>query len=110
MQLYSLKRHGATMISMFERCRGHRFTLLLVVDSEGTVFGGVGSEEWRNHRDRYFGSGESWLFTFKDDRFAKYTWTRNVRACVRLFFLCVQLLARPLDRTVNSSDPTHPTR
>lgn len=37
----------------------------------------MATEEWRNKRDSYYGSGESFLFTFKNDRFVKYIWTRN---------------------------------
>lgn len=74
--LYTLKKHGAAMHSIFERCKGYQYSLLCLMDTDGVVFGGMASEEWRDRKDRYFGSGESFLFSFKGDRFAKYTWTR----------------------------------
>jgi hypothetical protein len=75
--LYSLKRHGAALVSLFERCRGHCQTLLVVQDEDGVVFGGFATDEWRNKGDAYFGDGQSFLFSFKGDRFAKYSWTRS---------------------------------
>jgi hypothetical protein len=75
--LYSLKKHGAAMHSIFERCKSHRYSLLCLSDSDGVVFGGMASEEWKDRKDRYFGSGESFLFSFKGDKFVKYTWTRS---------------------------------
>jgi hypothetical protein len=75
--LYSLKKHGAAMRSIFERCKSHRYSLLCLSDSDGVVFGGMASEEWKDRKDRYFGSGESFLFSFKGDKFVKYTWTRS---------------------------------
>jgi len=75
--LYTLKKHGAAMHSIFERCKGHRYSLLCLMDSDGVVFGGMASEEWKDRKDRYFGSGESFLFSFKGDKFVKFTWTRS---------------------------------
>lgn len=75
--LYSLKKHGTAMHTIFERCKDHPYSLLCVVDNDGVVFGGMATEEWRDQKDRYFGSGESFLFSFKSNKFAKYTWTRN---------------------------------
>ena len=45
------------MYSIFERCRGHPYTLLVVQDNQGTVFGGFASDVWRDHKDQYYGSG-----------------------------------------------------
>ena len=67
--LYSLKKHGAALHSIFEKCKGHRYSLLCLMDSDGVVFGGMASDEWRDRKDKYFGSGESFLFTFKGDRY-----------------------------------------
>lgn len=69
--LYSLKRHGTSLVSLFERCRGHRFSLLVVQDEAGAVFGGYATDEWRNKGDAYYGDGQSFLWTFLGDRFTK---------------------------------------
>ena len=55
-QLYSLKRHGAALFSLFERCRGHRFSLLVVQDEDGVVFGGFATDEWGNKGDAFYGT------------------------------------------------------
>lgn len=75
--LYSLKQHGASLISLFERCRGHSASLLVVKDEDGVVFGGYATDEWRNKEDAYYGDGQCFLFSFSGGRFAKYGWTHK---------------------------------
>jgi hypothetical protein len=75
--LYSLKKHGSSLSTVFTNCRGSKYSLLAVQDTEGTLFGAFASDEWRSNGDRYYGSGECFLFTFKGGEFAKYSWTRK---------------------------------
>lgn len=42
-----------------------------MLDSQGTVMGSFQTEPWKDNRDRYYGSGETFIFTFKDGRFVK---------------------------------------
>jgi len=76
-QLYSMKRHGASLKTIFSRCWNHDTTLLLVLDQEGVAFGGFATEQWRDRGEHYFGSGESFLFTFRTGTITKYAWTRH---------------------------------
>lgn len=76
-QLYSLKKHGASLKTIFERCRGSDYSILLVKDSNGAVFGGFASTQWKNRGTNYYGSGECFLFTFKTGDLIKYSWTRH---------------------------------
>lgn len=76
LQIYSLKKDGASLQTVFNRCKGHNHTLVLVQDSMGVAFGGFATDQWKNKGENYFGSGESFLFTFKDSKLTKYEWTR----------------------------------
>jgi hypothetical protein len=57
--------------TLFARARRYQRTLLVVLDSQGTVMGSFQTEPWKDNRDRYYGSGETFIFTFKDGRFVK---------------------------------------
>jgi len=72
--LYSLSRDGASMDTFFLKVQGHMETLILVKDSHEAAFGGFASKEWKicSH---YFGSGESFVFSFEKDELKKYDWT-----------------------------------
>ena len=65
--VYSLNRDGISMLSFFERCRHFRTTLLVIQDQQGSVFGGFCTETWKIHSS-FYGTGENFLFTFKNGR------------------------------------------
>ena len=50
---------------MFKKTVGHDFTILLVKDSLGHVFGVYLTDKIRN-RSRYTGDADSFVFTFHD--------------------------------------------
>ena len=62
--LFSLRRNGASLETLLNRAAGRRDTLLVVRDARGAVFGGFAPEPWQRVRG-YFGSGDSWVFTFE---------------------------------------------
>ena len=62
--LFSLKRNGASLETLLRRAEHRRDTLLVVRDARGAVFGGFTPEPWQRVRG-YFGSGDSWVFTFE---------------------------------------------
>eukprot|EP01027_Heterolobosea_sp_BB2_P014823 GEZU01021266.1.p2 GENE.GEZU01021266.1~~GEZU01021266.1.p2 ORF type:complete len:147 (+),score=31.58 GEZU01021266.1:140-580(+) len=51
-------------------------TLIIVQDMDGTIFGGFASESWQISA-KYYGTGEAFLFTFKDGEYKAYHWTRQ---------------------------------
>jgi len=52
--------------TFYEKCRDWKITLLVVQDTKGWIFGGYCTETWRLAK-RFFGTGENFLFTFKDE-------------------------------------------
>lgn len=62
--VYSPIEHGNSLRMMYRNACEFGVTLLLIKDAAKTVFGAFVSEPWRVTK-RYYGTGESFLFTFK---------------------------------------------
>ena len=62
--LYGTKRDGISLQSLYRRGAGRSPTLLLLRDTAGGAFGAFCSEPWRV-APRYFGTGESFVFTLE---------------------------------------------
>jgi len=62
--VYSPIEHGNSLRTMYRNACEFGATLLLVKDATQTVFGAFVSEPWRVTK-KYYGTGESFLFTFK---------------------------------------------
>lgn len=63
--VYSVNRDGVSVGTFFEKCKYWKYTLLVVKDINGFVFGGFCAETWKSST-KFYGTGESFLFTFKD--------------------------------------------
>jgi TLD len=63
--VYSINRDGDSMGTFFEKCKDWKYTLIVVKEKNGWTFGGFCSEKWRS-AIKFYGTGESFLFTFKD--------------------------------------------
>lgn len=62
---YSPKSHG-TSLQAFMRCASEMTQSILVIkDQDGFVFGGFASDSWNFNRI-YYGTGDCFLFSFKD--------------------------------------------
>ena len=62
--VYSPSEHGTALRTMYRNACEFGATLLIIEDTTHTVFGGFVSEPWRVTK-RFYGTGESFLFTFK---------------------------------------------
>ncbi|CAE8599344.1 unnamed protein product, partial [Polarella glacialis] len=62
--VYSPRLHGVSLQTFHRRMREEGPSLILLQDHCGIVFGGFASEPWRL-TDRYYGSGESFVFRFR---------------------------------------------
>ena len=63
------------MNAFFDKTKKVDQTLVLVEDSDGFKFGGFCNEPWKK-QSYFYGTGENFLFTFKDSRDLKtYHWT-----------------------------------
>lgn len=74
--VYSLNRDGISMLTFFDKCKHHPNTFLVVQDFQGKVFGGYCNEAWKI-ASSFYGTGENFLFTFKDPKTPPtvYNWT-----------------------------------
>lgn len=71
--LYSTEQHGCSLRTAYQRLEGKGPSLLVVLDSEGHVFGAFTHDSW-HVGSHYFGNGESFLFTAHPS-FNVYGWT-----------------------------------
>lgn len=62
--VYSPSEHGPALRTMYRNACNFGATLLIVQDTTHTVLGGFISEPWRVTK-RFYGTGESFVFTFK---------------------------------------------
>ena len=58
--------HGVSMITFMKLVRGEDVTMVVCEDEQGHKFGALNFEEWQ-HRKQFYGTGESFVFTFHDE-------------------------------------------
>ena len=76
--VYSLNRDGVSTKTCYEKCKKYNHTLLVVQDTNRWIFGGFCAETWRTSGTKFYGTGENFLFTFKDGNTPiVYKWTAN---------------------------------
>ncbi|CAI5740230.1 unnamed protein product [Hyaloperonospora brassicae] len=79
-RIYSLESNGSSLETLLYLAKKQSPTLLVVKDAEKNVFGGFASDEW-HHAFHYYGTGESFLFSFANSSaaggFVKYQWSRK---------------------------------
>ncbi|CAM9162506.1 unnamed protein product [Chrysoparadoxa australica] len=83
LRLYSLAIDGASLGTLFAKCRDSDPTLVVIKSTAGAVFGGYASGgSWHDHGESYFGSGESFLFSFNhcQNSVHVYKWQKVWRA------------------------------
>ena len=71
--VYSTKRDGTSLKSLYRRASGKQNNVLVVSDSAGVIFGAFCTESWKVH-SRYVGTGESFVFTLAPVGM-KYAWS-----------------------------------
>eukprot|EP01125_Pyxidicula_operculata_P011027 TRINITY_DN360_c14_g1_i1.p1 TRINITY_DN360_c14_g1~~TRINITY_DN360_c14_g1_i1.p1 ORF type:complete len:363 (-),score=116.14 TRINITY_DN360_c14_g1_i1:60-1034(-) len=89
--IFTTTQHGYNINTFFSVVAEAGPTILLIEDTNGHVFGGFASEEWRSSStDLFYGTGESYVFTVKPN-FAVYKWTRandffmhSSRSCIAM--------------------------
>jgi exosome complex component MTR3 len=63
--LYRMSTHGISMMTFMENVSCEDVTLMIVEDSCGFKFGCFVFDDWK-HRKKFYGSGESFVYTFRD--------------------------------------------
>eukprot|EP00913_Durusdinium_trenchii_P014215 g13341.t1 len=64
---YSLRLHGVSLKTFYRRMQREGPSLLVIQDHQGHVFGGFAASAWRLG-DRYYGTGESFVFRFRQPK------------------------------------------
>ncbi|KAG5271016.1 hypothetical protein AALO_G00174900 [Alosa alosa] len=78
---YSTSKHGMSIKTLYRVMQGLDTPVLLVIkDADGTVFGALASEPFKVS-EGFYGTGETFLFTFHPE-FEAYKWTGD-----NLFFI-----------------------
>ncbi len=66
---YSLVRDGASLDTFRHYCRAAQYTLLAIQTTKGDVFGSFTAAPWHTGKHGYFGSGESFVWKMRFNRF-----------------------------------------
>jgi len=61
--VFSINQDGTSMYTFYTKTAKFNPTILLIKDTKGRVFGAYVTEAWKNS-DRFYGTGESFLFRF----------------------------------------------
>ena len=69
-----MDRDGCSLITFFQKCREYDDTILVIEDEDGWKFGAYCKEPWAA-KFCFFGNGEQFLYTFKDENDPNiFTW------------------------------------
>lgn len=64
-RLFSMNIDGVSTGTFYEKCKKWKVTLLVVKEKHGYIFGAYCTDTWRTS-SKFYGTGETFLFTFKD--------------------------------------------
>ena len=69
---FSLVRDGASLRSLLRKCMASQHTIICVETNDGDVFGSFCSSPWQsNDHQKWFGSGEAFLWRLKQSRYVR---------------------------------------
>jgi len=75
--LYSSVSHGTSFNNLMRRAKGASPFLIIIKDTANNVFGAYGSESLKFSQE-YYGTGETFLFTFKDtNEIEEFNWSQK---------------------------------
>jgi len=81
--IYSSNEHGISMTTFYQRTEQYEPTILVIKTTKSEIFGAYCSTSWavrnlkddQGRRQHYFGTGETFLFTFAiDEKPVRYIW------------------------------------
>lgn len=64
---FSTNNDGTSMSTFYANLKFSMYSIILVEDTEGYKFGAFCTQEWKSQK-YFYGTGESFIFTFKDSR------------------------------------------
>lgn len=76
--VYSTNLHGMSLSTLYNRVQSSSPTIIALRDTKGRVFGCYAAVPWKAHATRYYGTGESFVFSVLSDHTVDvYNWTRD---------------------------------
>lgn len=64
-KIYSIDEDGVSLQTFYRNAKSYSNSILFIEDTKGYKFGAYLAEEWGIHK-HFYGTGESFLFTFRD--------------------------------------------
>ena len=61
--LYATSHDGVSMITFYENVKNYAGTILIIRDTNGSVFGGFANAPWKKGK-YFYGTGETFIFSF----------------------------------------------
>jgi hypothetical protein len=75
--LYSINKDGVSMQTFYANTKNRDNTVIIIRDEFDCIFGAFCSEKW-HVSSGYYGTGESFVFTFKNEEdIMVYKWTEK---------------------------------
>jgi len=71
--LYSSKKHGKSFNRFCHHVTATGPTLIFIRDTGGAVFGGFADHMWRDKYPKFYGEGNGFVFSFRDQKIYKAT-------------------------------------
>ena len=76
--VYSTEQHGCSLRTLYAKLAGHDASMIVMLDDHQHIFGAFVAEPWEVH-GRYFGNGETFLFSVgrgRSPETRRYDWSR----------------------------------
>ena len=73
--MFCTARHGFSLRSLYRRCRERELPALLIIRTSRNIALGAFLSHSPAVSDNFYGTGESWLFTFKQETLRIFPWT-----------------------------------
>lgn len=64
--VFSTYRDGNSHHNFFDKCSDHEYTILVIKDRVGFIFGALCAEAWDAGEKGFYGNGDNFVFTFRN--------------------------------------------
>jgi hypothetical protein len=75
--LYSTREHGISINTLYDKTNEKGACIILIQTIDENIMGVFLSESLQSYKSKYYGGGESVLFTFRGRKFSSYAWSKK---------------------------------
>lgn len=75
--LYATREHGISLHTLYDKTKDQGPCIMIIKTVDDNIMGVFLSESIRAFSPRYYGGGESILFTFKGNKFKSFNWSKH---------------------------------